>query len=813
MKIIYFTLVTFLFLGVSNAQTVTIPNTNFKAKLLQASTTNTIASAQTPIYNSILGQLSSVSSFNKIDTNNDGQIQVSEASVIKYLDVRSSNISSLVGINDFINLKALICNSNQLLSLNIDSLSSLIYLDCDGNLLSTLTINTLNSLNHVECSGNQIQSLNLSGLSNLQVLKCFANQMISLNVSGLTNLTSLDCQNNQLTSLDVSALIGLVDLLCMNNQLSSLNLNINGINNLQYLNCSFNQLISLDLSDLSRMTQFRCYNNQLTSLDLTGLTKLDIIECFNNQLTSLDVSDSIFLYYLDCNNNQLLNLSIKNNNLFWNVLNFQFNPNLTYVCCDEDDITLVQQKIIIYNYLNCNANSYCSFTPGGIFYTIQGNQKIDLNFNGCDALDPFYSNLKFNLTNGTVLGSIISNNLGNYYIPVPSGNHTITPQFENFNYFSISPTSATVSFPSSSSPYSQNFCVTPNGVHHDLEVVVVPIGVARPGFDTKYKIKYKNKGTVSETATLVFNFNDAVLDYVSSTLVPTSVSTASLSWNIGTITPFQSGEFLATLNVNSPIETPAVNAGDTLSYTAVINELNTDETPIDNTFTLRQTVVNSFDPNDKKCLEGTTINPNMIGEYVHYQVRFENTGTFPAQNIVVKDLIDTTKFDLSTLQMTDASHSCITRITNPNKVEFIFENINLPFDDANNDGYLVFKIKTKTNLVTGNTISNSANIYFDYNYPITTNTATSTFQVLANTEFERNQSLILFPNPTKNVLNFSIKNTETATSLSIYNLLGQIVQTVLNPSEPIDVSRLQTGIYILKISTENGMLSGRFEKQ
>ena len=36
-----------------------------------------------------------------------------------------------------------------------------------------------------------------------------------------------------------------------------------------------------------------------------------------------------------------------------------------------------------------------------------------------------------------------------------------------------------------------------------------------------------------------------------------------------------------------------------------------------------------------------------------------------------------------------------------NKVEFIFEGIHLPFDDANNDGYVAFKIKTKPNQFCG----------------------------------------------------------------------------------------------------------------
>src|SRR5690606_20906712 len=115
------------------------------------------------------------------------------------------------------------------------------------------------------------------------------------------------------------------------------------------------------------------------------------------------------------------------------------------------------------------------------------------------------------------------------------------------------------------------------------------------------------------------------------------------------------------------------------------------------------------DPNDKTCLQGTGISQTQVGNYVHYLIRFENTGTANAQNIVVKDIIDTSKFDLSSLIAVCGSHSIVTRITGPNTVEFIFENIQLPFADATNDGYVVFKIRTLPNLTVGNAFSNTAN--------------------------------------------------------------------------------------------------------
>lgn len=836
MKKLYFSLLTFLFFFIANAQIVNIPNAVFKAKLLQASSGNGIASFQSPIYNPDLQMTWTVPSSNKIDTNNDGEIQVSEALMVKCLNFNECNLTNIIGLEAFTNLQYLNIRTNSINGFNVSVLSNLIYLDCNtvgtiansdfsglsnlqyldcsSNQLSTLNVSGLTYLKELNFNDNQIQNINISALVNLERFFCAENQLQNLNLSGLNNIKMLNCSNNQLTSLNLSGLVNMWQFYCRNNLLTTLI--FSSLPSLQYFDCSDNLLSTLNIQNMPALSNLKCNNNQITTLSIVGAQYFNSLSCSNNFLTSLDVSGLTNLVSLDCTYNQLSYLNIKcgSSSFSMGLLLFYGNPNIQYVCADETKISSIQSKLNLWGYSStCTVNSYCSFTPGGVYYAIQGNNRLDNNNNGCDTNDINYPNLKINISNGPNNGTLISNSSGNYSIPVSSGSHTFTPQFENPTYFTSSPASTTIAFPATASPFIQNFCITPNGVHHDLEVVVIPLIPARPGFDAKYKIKFKNKGNQNETVTLVFNFNDAILDYVLSTLAPTTASTGSLSWNIGTVAPFQSGEFVVTLNVNSPMETPAVNAGDILNYTAVINGLNTDETPVDNTFSLRQTVVNSYDPNDKTCLEGTTINPSMIGQYVHYLIRFENTGTFPAENIVVKDMIDTTKFDIATLQITDASHSCVTRITNPNKVEFIFEDINLPFNDATNDGYVVFKIKTKSTLVVGNTISNLANIYFDYNFPIVTNTATSTFQALATDEFDSNNALTLYPIPVKDNLNFSLKNNEITSSISIYNLLGQLIQTVTNPNNSIDVSNLQSGSYLIKVTTDKGISSGKFVKE
>lgn len=771
-------------LGISfatQAQIVNIPDGFFKAKLIY------------------LG----------VDTNSDGEIQISEATQVTSLDISNAQITSLEGIFSFTNLLSLDCSNNQLFNLNFQGFTNLQSLDCYNTQLTTLNVQGLTNLQYLRCNSNQLTNINVQGLTNLQNLTVGDNLISSLNVQNLVNLQELSCYNAQLTTLNLQGLTNLQIVHCDYNQISTLN--VQGLNNLHTLTCEYNQLASLNIQSLTNLEYLYCTYNQLTSLNLQGFANLLDLRCSNNQITTLNIEDLVNIIYFECNYNQLIYLNIKNG-ITESILKFNFNPNLQYICADDQEVGIVQQKINDYYYTNCNVNSYCSFVPGGVFYTIQGNTKLDYNSNGCDILDIDFPNLNLSITDGTNSGTIISNTSGNYSIPVQAGNHTITPVLENPTYFNISPTSFIANFPTQSSPLLQDFCVTANGVHHDVEVVYVSTFPARPGFDANYSIIYKNKGNQVENGAITLDFNDAVLDLVSANPTTNNQQPSTLTWNYTNLQPLETRTINLVFNVNSPTETPAVNIGNQLNYVAFITPLTSDEYQNDNISNLKQIVVGSYDPNDKTCIEGTTVGPDMIGQYVHYVIRFENTGTYPAENVVVKDLIDLAKFDVATLIPLHSSHNFVARIAG-NKVEFIFEGINLPFDDANNDGYVAFKIKTKSNLVVGNTFSNNANIYFDYNFPITTNTFTTTIAALKVTDFDFGTHFTLYPNPVKNVLNLQSKDNTKVNSIEIYNTLGQVVLAVPNAISSVDVSSLESGNYFVKVNADLGVSNTKFIKE
>ena len=643
---------------------------------------------------------------------------------------------------------------------------------------------------------------------------------IAQNNYPLQDNMKIDANNNG--EIEVAEALAVERLNIDNANLTSL-VGIENFANLLFLGCSNNQLTTLDLTFRPYMESIDCSNNLLTEVNFPPIEDEGVV-ISNNLIETLHLEAHLgFTFFMfDCSNNpNLQSLFIKDTFIetiyspnYFDPIYLSNCPNLNYICAKDSDIPNIVSAMNTNGNSNCVVNSYCSFNPPGQFYVVQGNVKVDFNGNGCTASDSIYPNMNFVVTNGTTSGNFVANTSGTYSIPLSAGSYTITPVLENPNYYSISPSSITVTFPNTSPVFLQDFCLTPLPIN-DVEVSILPLTQSSPGLYSSFKIKYKNKGDTTQSGTLSFAYDGTILE-LSSAFPSTSSSTSNiLTWNFSNLLPLESREIIVILLLNTPTDTPPVNSGDVLNFIASISGIGSDFHPEDNTFTLNQTVVNSIDPNDKTCLEGATITPDKVGEYVHYMIRFENTGTANAQNIVVKDIIDTTKFDIATLVPLDGSHSFVTRISNSNQVEFIFENIQLPFDDANNDGYVAFKIKTKPTLATGSSFSNSASIYFDYNFPIVTNTATTIIQALGNQDFEFSNYFELAPNPAKNVLNIHTKNEIELSSISIYNTLGQLVLVIPNAKETnsIDVSKLTSGTYFVKVVSNKGSSNSKFMKE
>lgn len=793
-----------------------------------------------------------------IDTNEDQEIQASEAIAVYELYLYRPNssypfITNLSGINYFTNLRKLYCpeqhigaldltallhleelecQSNLISSLNVSGLQNLIKVKCNvnsmnvlsvtgctnleileavGNNLSVLDVSTLSNLTTLNVNYNNLTVLNVSALSNLQIVNCEENNITALDLSGLNNLTDIYCGHNQITNLNLSGLESLQVLSCFDNQITDLN--ITEVPNITSLICSANPLQALDLSVAQNLISVWCEGNDLTELNVTGLTSLYELYCGYNQLQSLDFSSCSNLFYLQVLNNPLQHLNLKNGHFQQSVM-ISNNPGLQYICVDEGQEQNMMQLIVNNQLPGCIVNSYCSFAPGGEFFTFTGSTSFSAS-GDCTTNTPLPLQ-SVNVSDGSNSGMFMTTSSGSFSVPVAGGTYTFSPVNPNPVYYTISPENITVNFPGDISPYLQNFCLVPAGLYNDLEVKLIPTTPARPGFDSSYRIICVNKGTTTISGSVVFTFLGDLMDYVSSSVTPNVFEANSLTWNFSDLEPFGEYSIDVTMNINSPAENPPVNIDNQLDFSTTVSPVEGDSDISNNTFAFKQIVVGSYDPNDKTCLEGKSIPYEMVGEYVHYVIRFENTGNYPAENIVVKDIIDSNKFDINSLVPYQSSHPVVTRI-NGNTAEFIFEAIMLPgIPSEDRHGFIAFKIKTKASLMPYESFSNSAAIYFDFNLPVITNIAeTLIIGELGINNLQTSNDVILYPNPAGNSITIKSNGRQQISSLEIYDIIGQkIVTRDASESETsINISSLNAGTYFVRVNSDNGASYVQFIKQ
>jgi uncharacterized repeat protein (TIGR01451 family) len=839
MKKIYLLLL--LVAGFADAQIVNIPNAAFKAEL--------------------------ISSMNNVDTNNDGEIQVVEAEALLSLTITSSSITNMTGLEAFSSLTYLFVMSNQLTSINLSGnthlrilrlttpmlgsldTTNLIELQIlelnQAPLIASLDLSTNLAMDSLEIQNLAISTLNLTGLVNLTNLRVngtpnlvslVANDLpllryvnvylqtptATFSFSNCPSITSLSFFRAQ--SLDLSNCSSLTNLMAIGGDLQFLN--VTGCTALANLDCGYNQLTTLDLTTNINLKDLTCHNNALTTLDLTNNVNLESAYCRDNNIAALDISNCPKLTSLNCANNQLTFLDA-NSNINLTTLDcsgmptletlfvkngksesvyFGGNQGLRYICADLPQFATI--LFAMNSWTNPpEVGDYCSFTPGGNYNTITGSMRFDHDNNGCSSTDiiPIYTAVGINDGTATGATAVVENGSYNFY--TGAGNFTVMPHLEQADYFNVNPVAATASFPlQNSSVETRDFCLTANGIHPDTEIILMASGMATPGFMANYLLIARNKGNQAASGTIDVNFNGALLDFVAASNTPTSQTANTLSWNYSDLLPFEVRVTAITMRINSPTENPPVQLGDVLDFGATINIPTGDNTPDDNAYSYSQTVVNSYDPNDKTCLEGASILPENIGKYLHYNINFENTGTADAINVVVKDTIDTTRFDINSLQLLYASHPVYPKITG-NVVEFIFEGINLPpsiMNPIGGHGNVLFKIKTLPTLTVGDEVSNTANIYFDYNAPIDTNEARTAFNNLSKTDFIKDNSVTVYPNPAKNKV--TVKATGLIKSVQLYDVQGRILQSVVDRKSPVilDISRQQSGVYFLRIITDKG---------
>lgn len=223
-------------------------------------------------------------------------------------------------------------------------------------------------------------------------------------------------------------------------------------------------------------------------------------------------------------------------------------------------------------------------------------------------------------------------------------------------------------------------------------------------------------------------------------------------------------------------------------------------------------VSGSYDPNDKTGYPLGVGNDNDIlpNQKLEYLIRFQNTGTDTAFTVVIRDTLSP-HLNLFSFRSGASSHNYSFRINEPRVLEWTFQNIRLPdstTNEPNSHGFIKFEVEQNSSLPNGLAVNNTAQVYFDFNAPIITNTSSHTindglnkFVGINKVEIQAVFNIKVYPNPTTGQL-FIEKEGDNALNVVVVDQLGRILQEQkLNAAlSTIDIGQLPTGVYFISIS-------------
>ena len=293
----------------------------------------------------------------------------------------------------------------------------------------------------------------------------------------------------------------------------------------------------------------------------------------------------------------------------------------------------------------------------------------------------------------------------------------------------------------------------------------------------------------------------------------------TLIWNYTNLTNISSGgywnSFLSGIHLTP---TAAVNIGDTLCFRVFTAVPPGDLDAANNDYTICLPVVNSYDPNFKEVSPkgvGAAGNIPLSTDELNYTIHFQNTGTATAFFVSVIDSLDS-DITFNSLQILGTSHTATPQWLAPGVVKFSFYNIYLPDSGSNepaSHGFIRFKVKLNSSLPLGTEIKNHANIYFDSNPAVVTNTVINTLTNFAglNEVSKYNGMVTVFPNPATDNATFVIQSDKSVGdySFELTDILGNVIKKIMGINETqfaISRSGLSNGIYFYKVYTKKDIV-------
>ncbi|MCB0639067.1 MAG: PKD domain-containing protein, partial [Lewinella sp.] len=270
------------------------------------------------------------------------------------------------------------------------------------------------------------------------------------------------------------------------------------------------------------------------------------------------------------------------------------------------------------------------------------------------------------------------------------------------------------------------------GLGPDTETPEAGVSLAsaptRCGFTVPFWLNYRNDGCWTFDGEVYLVLHE-LATFAEATPMPTHTEGDTLFWSFNDLPPgsSQSVELVMTI---AGVEF----LGSTLEISTGIipNNAMGQALPAE-TFAFYSIINCAYDPNDKQVYPNRaeqppfTENYTLFDENLLYTLRFQNTGTDTAFNIVLRDQLSP-DLDWSTFRPGSSSHPYEATLHDDGLLEFHFRDILLPDSTTNepgSHGFVQFEIKALPGLAEGTAIENTAGIYFDFNPPIITNTVNS----------------------------------------------------------------------------------------
>ncbi len=458
-----------------------------------------------------------------------------------------------------------------------------------------------------------------------------------------------------------------------------------------------------------------------------------------------------------------------------------------------------------YNFTLPNVRQ-CGFDFGVTTYSARITGKVFGNYNQNGILDAEASIPRQIVKANNRLA--VTGSDGSYIMEVPAGIHTLqrdtTGLYSGFSGTPLSYTGVTTTPGGYYQDY--NFGIGISSTYLDVTVDLIPTTPVTTTNKAEYTLLTTSLGpyTAYFTHSLV---TDAIMSLDSINSPPANYNAATHTTTWGTI----SGSFQQLISHAYYYVSPSATINQNIYTTARCNIVfGTDANPNNNTDSAHQIVVASFDPNNKLPDDCGTGAEGFIqaDKKIKFVINFENTGTYYAMNIVVKDILDS-NFDISTFRYVGSSHQavCDAKVVG-DSIYFRFTQIKLPFTAPESHGWVAFEIQTKPNLPPGTQLHNTAAIYFDHNDPVITNTTLHTISgPTAIVDLSNTDKLVAIPNPFTTSLTIGANHfTQGGYTYTLSNLLGQVLlsgNTTGNDPLTIQRNTLPSGTYIVSVYTSN----------